>query len=232
MIIKKVAFGDSNEAFIEDRLKKGFNIISSNNNNKGKTLMMQAALYALGNEPIFPSSFNYEEYYYFIELELDNGLIIKCCRKGKSFIVQVNDSISLIDSVSELKRCLNRNSFTFPEIVKDNLIKMVDPVLLFQIFFVGQDKRDTSTIFNDNYYKKEDFWNLVFSLTGISPKIVSIIDKEEAKNRIARLEEEKKLLLARNKILRKGEPSIDAISQVRSKDVFEEKVKQIEIINK
>ena len=57
MIIKRIAFGDSNEAFIENRLTNGFNIIFSDDNNKGKTIVMQSALYALGNEPIFPSSF-------------------------------------------------------------------------------------------------------------------------------------------------------------------------------
>ena len=57
MIIKTIAFGDANEAFIEDRLTSGFNIIYSDDNNKGKTIVMQSALYAIGNEPIFPSSF-------------------------------------------------------------------------------------------------------------------------------------------------------------------------------
>lgn len=32
MIIKKIAFGDSNEAFIENRLTNGFNIIFSDDN--------------------------------------------------------------------------------------------------------------------------------------------------------------------------------------------------------
>ena len=45
MIIKKIAFGDSNEAFIENRLTNGFNIIYSDDNNKGKTIVMQSALY-------------------------------------------------------------------------------------------------------------------------------------------------------------------------------------------
>ena len=61
MIIKKIAFGDAEEAFIEERLTSGFNIIFSDDNNKGKTIVMQSALYAIGNEPIFPSSFEYKD---------------------------------------------------------------------------------------------------------------------------------------------------------------------------
>ena len=62
MIIKKIAFGDAKEAFIEDRLTTGFNIIFSDDNNKGKTIVMQSALYAIGNEPIFPSPSAYKDY--------------------------------------------------------------------------------------------------------------------------------------------------------------------------
>ena len=36
MKILKVAVGNSNEAFIEDRFTEGLNIISSDDNNKGK----------------------------------------------------------------------------------------------------------------------------------------------------------------------------------------------------
>ena len=37
MIIKKIAVGNSTEAFVEDGFTDGLNIISSDDNNKGKT---------------------------------------------------------------------------------------------------------------------------------------------------------------------------------------------------
>lgn len=46
MIIKKIAIGNSTEAFVEDGFTDGLNIISSDDNNKGKTIAI-ANLYKL-----------------------------------------------------------------------------------------------------------------------------------------------------------------------------------------
>lgn len=59
MKILRVAVGNSKEAFIESRFTEGLNIISSDDNNKGKTIVIQSMMYALGNEPTFPTSFEY-----------------------------------------------------------------------------------------------------------------------------------------------------------------------------
>ena len=55
MKILKTGCGNAQESFIEDRLTDGVNVIFSNDNNKGKTIILQGMMYALGNEPIFPS---------------------------------------------------------------------------------------------------------------------------------------------------------------------------------
>lgn len=57
MIIKSIYIGNSNEAFIEDSFGKDFNIIYSDDNNKGKTIVIQSIMYCLGNSPVFPASF-------------------------------------------------------------------------------------------------------------------------------------------------------------------------------
>lgn len=63
MIIKKIAIGNSTEGFIESSFSDDFNIILSEDNNKGKTIVIQGILYTLGNEPpAFPSSFEYKKY--------------------------------------------------------------------------------------------------------------------------------------------------------------------------
>lgn len=61
MKIKKFAFGDKDTAFIEDRFGDLVNIIFSDDNNKGKTLVLQGIMYALGNDPIFPAGFDYSK---------------------------------------------------------------------------------------------------------------------------------------------------------------------------
>lgn len=231
MKIKKIAFGDNSLSFIEDRLSDGFNIIYSDDNNKGKTIVMQSALYALGNEPIFPASFNYQDYYHYVEVELENGEILSCCRKKSSFVVLLMDSISLFDSISDLKRFFNKNGIVFPTIIKNNVKRMVDPVLLYQLFFVGQDGKDTSKIFNEGFYKKDDFRNLVFSFMGFKPIINSDLNEIELKNKIVKLKEQKKVLLDKNEILKKNTPALNVLFQNSDARNFEEKIKKANNIN-
>lgn len=44
MIIHKVALGNNEEAFIEDTFSDGLNILLSDDNNKGKTIITQSML--------------------------------------------------------------------------------------------------------------------------------------------------------------------------------------------
>ena len=76
MIIRKVAVGNSEEAFIEDTLSEGLNILLSDDNDKGKTIIIQSMLYALGNKPIFPNSFNYKDFVYYLEFEHNSEIYI------------------------------------------------------------------------------------------------------------------------------------------------------------
>lgn len=143
MKIRKVAVGNAAEAFIEGNFTNGVNIISSDDNNKGKTIVIQSMMYALGNEPTFPTSFEFQKYYYYIEFE-EAGIIFKLCRSGDGFVLKRESTVLIFDNVSELKRYWNRNIFPLPSIAKNQLLRIVDPVLYVQLFFIGQDKKDTS----------------------------------------------------------------------------------------
>ncbi|EGT2123111.1 hypothetical protein I2K84_002814, partial [Listeria monocytogenes] len=59
MIINTIAVGNAQEAYIEKRINKNLNVISSDDNNKGKTIIIQSLMYCLGNEPVFPSTFKF-----------------------------------------------------------------------------------------------------------------------------------------------------------------------------
>ena len=39
-------------------------------------MIIQSMLYTIGNKPIFPSSFNYKEYYYYLEFEENNKVYV------------------------------------------------------------------------------------------------------------------------------------------------------------
>ena len=64
MIIKRIAIGNKLESFIENRIDDGVNVIFSDDNNKGKTIVIQGMMYALGNEPAFPMGFLPNNYYF------------------------------------------------------------------------------------------------------------------------------------------------------------------------
>ena len=153
MRILKVGFGNRDEAYIEDRFLDGVNIIYSKENNKGKTLVMQAILYAIGNDSIFPSGFDTTNYYFFVEILLNNK-VYKFLRK-KNTIVIIGENLYRVCDI-----------FTLPKILKDDKEHIVSPMLFYQLFFIGQDKRNSSNIFNNGQYNKKDFWNMLCTMNG------------------------------------------------------------------
>lgn len=230
MIIKKIAVGNSEESYIEDSLTKDFNIISSDDNNKGKTIIIQSLMYALGNEPTFPSSFSYKNYFYYVEFEyqLKNYII---CRKQDGFVLRTPSKLQIFDNVSELKRFWNKNIFKLPEIYKNGLLRVVDPLLYLQLFFIGQDKKATYNISNPGYYNKKDFLNMLFDFCNLGTQQKSLEEVAHAQRRILDLKEEKKTLLKQNKILNSNKTAVSYLSSISDMNVFDTKVKSIESIS-
>lgn len=229
MKIKKVIIGNEEEAFIENRFTEGINIISSDENNKGKTIVIQSIMYAMGNEPIFPSSFPFQDYYHIVEFE-SNGQIIKICRKKDTFSVLQKGNLFVYDSLQEFKVFLKKNIFNLPSIIKNNYKKIVDPVLFFQIFFVGQDKKNTSNIFNGGYYNKQDFINMIYSYSNIPLLEKNKIDQNFIKKTIQKLQEEKKILKKENKILKQNTDIAHLVNMSSDREQLKQQIEQIEKI--
>lgn len=230
MRIIKLAIGNNEEAFIEERFNTGINIISSDDNNRGKTIVIQSILYALGNEPTFPITFDYKNYYYYVEFEVENTFF-SICRFNDEFLLKSGDSIMMFDNVSELKRYWNKKIFTLPEINKNGLIRIVDPVLFFQLFFVGQDKKDTSNINHNGFYNKQDFYEMVYSIKNISGNELNNDDIDNIKRKIKELTEKRQLLLTENKILKSKSTPITYLSTTSDRLAFQEKIKKLAIVH-
>jgi len=232
MKIKKVMVGNHKIAFIENRFSDNLNIISSDDNNKGKTIVIQSMMYALGNEPIFPNTFDYKNYYHIVELEINSNIIVSICRKCNSFIIKYKGSLSIFDNLSEFKYFVSKKLFTLPYIIKDNRKKLVDPMLFFQMFFVGQDNKDTSNILLKGYYNKNDFVNMLYSYSGINPFDNSDLEESDIKKSIKKLKKEKRELLKQNKILNSSFAAVKVASKANDRLRFEEKLLEIEKIKK
>lgn len=225
MIIRKVAVGNELEAFIQESFGEGTNIIFSDDNNKGKTILIQSMMYCLGNEPIFPVSFDYLSYFHYIEFS-EKDVVYRICRKGNIFAVSYSETLSILSGESEFKRFWDKHIFELPQIEKNGLQRIVDFVLLDELFFIGQDKRNTSNIINAGFYKKEDFVNTIFSLSGVLQTTNQQVDIEKTKSALKRELEKKEELLREKPILKSLNLGVRYLSSVSDKIAFEEKIKK------
>lgn len=230
MIIKRTAVGNKNEAFIESDFHTGINIISSDDNNKGKTIEIQSMMYALGNDPAFPTTFEYKDYYHYIEFEVDETTY-KLCRFNNGFVLKHDSVLMLFDNVSELKRYWNKYILALPSIVKNQISKIVDPVLFLQLFFVGQDKKDTSNISHAGYYNKSDFYNMLYDICDLSGLELDEDEIKKIKEQLAKLKSERELLIKQHKILKSQETPVSFLSAVSDKTTFNKKLSEMEKIS-
>ncbi len=229
MKILKTAIGNEHEAFIESQFTSGVNIISSDDNNKGKTIIIQSLLYALGSDPAFPASLEYKKYYYYIEFEIDSEIYI-ICRHRNSFILKHQSKLIILESVAELKRYWNKNISSLPTIVKHQISFIVDPVLHLQLFSIGQDKKDTSNISHHGYYNKQDFMEMLYSLAGLGNIQLSVAEIDILKKQRTTLLEELKTVKKQHKILSSKKTSNTYLSAESDRVAFGEKVKALEKI--
>jgi len=163
VIILAAGLGNRDEAFIEDRFVNGLNIIYSNDNNKGKTILIQSIMYSIGNSPIFPTSLDIKRYYFYSKFAHDTD-VFEFLRSGNSILVKKNGVVSLFDSITDFKLFFNEEIFRLPRFVKDGKPIMSDNSLFFQTFFLPQDKRNTSNVINGGQYNKTDFIAMVKAL--------------------------------------------------------------------
>lgn len=197
MIIKSIALGNAEEAYVEERLTDGVNIIFSDDNNKGKTLVMQGMMYAMGNQPIFPKGFNYRANFFYCKVEI-NKKEIEFLRRDSSFVVKKQEKYYIFDNVTELKYFLvDEHIFEIPQISKDDHMVVADLNIFYELFFIGQDKRNPSNTINSGYNNKKDFVSMLCSMNGyplINVEEINAENKQKIKQVKADIASTKKLL--------------------------------------
>lgn len=229
MIIRKVAVGNSEEAFIEDTFSDGLNILLSDDNNKGKTIIIQSMLYALGNKPIFPDSFNYKDFVYYLEFEHDSEKYI-IVRSGDEYVLKYSDKIGIFEGMSELKRFWNNNIFQLPMIQFKGEKRIVDMELFVQLFFVGQDGKDTSTIFNSGFYHKDDFRNMLLSYSGDFTSEITPTEIKKIKDKIKELKTRRKEQLDLSEFYKTVAVAPEYLSKIKDRDAFNKRVAEMDSI--
>ena len=229
MIIRKVAVGNSEEAFIEDTFSNGMNILLSDDNNKGKTIIIQSMLYALGNKPIFPDSFNYKDFVYYLEFEHDNEEYI-LVRTGDEYILKHSGKLGIFEGMSELKRFWNSNIFQLPVIQFKGEKRIVDMELFVQLFFVGQDGKDTSNIFNNGFYHKDDFRNMLLSYSRDYTSEITPAEIKKIKDKITELKTRRKEQLNLSDFYKTVAVAPEYLSKIKDRDAFNKRVEEMDSI--
>jgi hypothetical protein len=231
MKIKKVAFGNGNEAYIESRFKENVNIIYSEGNNKGKTLLIQGLMYSIGNEPVFPSGFNYKDYHFYSLVQIQN-IDYEFLRHGNSIIIRNEKFFQICNTISEFKHFFNKIITSLPIIIKDAKNKIVDVHLLYELFFLGQDNRVPSNLIVKGQYNKNDFLSMVYSLNGIENKEPEKYDLKNEKKKLEILKQDKKNLLKKLKIAKQNTNVAKFTQKSIDKEQFNKKKIELEKINK
>jgi hypothetical protein len=231
MKIKKVAFGDSNEAYIESRFKDNVNIIFSEGNNKGKTLLIQGLMYSMGNEPVFPSGFNFKDYHFYSLVQIQNS-DYEFLRRGNSIVVRNENFLQVCNTISEFKHFFNKIIDDLPIIIKDSKRKVVDVHLLFELFFLGQDNRVPSNLIVKGQYNKNDFLSMIYSLKGIENNEPEKYDLKNEKEKLENLKQDKKNLLKKLKIAKQNSKVAGFTQKSIDKEQFNKKKLELEKINK
>ena len=113
-------------------------------------------------------------------------------------------------------------------IVKDSRERLADLELLIQAFFTGQDKKVTHDILNSGWLKKDDFYNMLYSMYGIDNSFDANQSIKELENRKSKLKIEKDSLLRKNKILKENNIAVETLSFTNKKLALDKKLKEID----
>ncbi|MBD3892229.1 MULTISPECIES: hypothetical protein [Flavobacteriaceae] len=231
MIIKKTAFGNSQEAFIEDRFKNTTNIIFSNDNNRGKTLVIQGLMHSIGYDSIFPSGFNYKSYFFYSNIII-NQISYEFLRKGNSIILLENDILNVFNSISEFKYYFDKYIYTLPKIEKDGELKPVDLTLFYELFFLGQDKRNSSNLIIKGRNNKQDFKNMIFAMQNVLISSTNKYDIEELKEQKKSIDLKIKTEKRKITILKKNPEIASFISSTANNIDFKNTSKRLSELHK
>ncbi|HDY8138456.1 TPA: hypothetical protein ACGVA0_000141 [Vibrio vulnificus] len=204
MHVIKLAIGNSKEAFIEKGLTPGLNVIYSDDNNRGKTLITQGLMYSIGNPSIFPNGFDYKNYYFYSKIDI-SGEIYEFLRRDNSFFVKSSSEYRLFTTEAEFRYYFHKNIYNLPKIIKNNQEQMVDFGLFYELFFIGQDKRDPSNIIHRGRFNKEDFKSMVVSLLkNVDYLELADNDDEKLKLDLKNLKSDLKIANKKLKLVRKS----------------------------
>lgn len=226
--IKAVYIGNGEESYIEDRLTDGINVIYSLDNNRGKTVLMQGVMYALGAIPTFPERFPYKEFIYIVDLDID-GDEVSVLRSRNTFAVKTSDSLSLFDSEVDYSRYWSENIRSLPSIVKNGRLTSAGLQLYTQMTFIGQDDISSAKI-TAGQFNKDDFTEMLYAIVGLDRRELDSAEEVELKCRRDELKGQIKSLTKEASALKARGTALSAISATTDARDMQEFLKELDSV--
>lgn len=224
--VKAIYLGNETEAYILDDFIDGINIINSDDNHVGKTIVMQSIMFAMGSEAMFPHHFTPKEYVFIIDLDVD-GEVISILRSRDTFVIKKCDEIVFEENKRDFDEFWSDNICTLPSIIKDGKLQRVGLPLFNQLSFVNQTPRNTSGLIG-SYYKKDDFKEMVFAIVGLDARQLNSQTERELKDKKGKLKTRRKELTKLVRDLRESETSLAAISPTADREETSRFVEQLD----
>ena len=214
--VEAVYVGNAEEAFVEDRLDEGINIIFSIDNHFGKTIVMQSIMYTMGSLPVFPNSFPFRSYVFVLDLNIDNRRV-SLLRNKELFVIRDGDEISHFESVGEFQAYWSNTYHHLPSIVKNGQDTLVGLELYNQISFVPQDKRTSSRV-NGSYFNKKDFVEMLYATVGLDARQMDTASVARLKARAQELRGRRKTLMKEARALKERGTGLAVVSPTADRD--------------
>ena len=224
--IKAVYIGNGAESYIEDRLTDGINVIYSLDNNRGKTILMQGAMYAFGAIPTFPERFPYREYIYIVDLDVD-GKEVSVLRSRNAFVVKTPDGLNAFENETDYSRYWSDNFRSLPSIVKDGRLTSAGLQLYTQMAFIGQDDISSAKV-TAGQFNKSDFTEMLYSIAGLDRRELDSAEEAALKRRRDELKGQIKSLTKEVSALKTRGTALSAISVTTDTRDMQEFLKELD----
>ncbi|HGY9581252.1 TPA: hypothetical protein ACOJPN_004950 [Vibrio harveyi] len=230
MQIISFAIGNHNECFFEKRFTPGVNVIYSDDNNRGKTLLMQGIMFAIGNEPLFPNGFNYKDYYFYLH-SIISGKELEFLRKGNSFFVKTDKTVRFFSSEYDFRSYFHQHIYALPTITKGGLKQRASFDLFYEVFFIPQDKRNPSNIINRGRFNKDDFKSMLFDMLQLTSFSDDDFDEKENRLSYRRLQNRLKVVKKKLELVKKSAVVASYVSKFQDLSDAHELMKKINKVN-
>ena len=142
---------------------------------------MQGIMFALGAVPTFPSGFQYREYIYIVDLNVDNK-DISVLRSKNTFAVLADDELHTFESEASFSRYWSDNIRYLPNIVKKGRNTFVGLELYTQIAFIPQDGKSSAKLLSGQF-SKDDFCEMLYAIKGLDGREIDADSEEALKKR-------------------------------------------------